>query len=144
MYRQSSPKRRSQEVEDILDDPDEKNSPLHQQKSINSESDNEKPPTDSETENNNTDNNGSRSPLLETRSRTTTMPKTKNEQKTSSSADNNNQESNMPAAEQETHELDMEGAVGGIDAFLVNNVPALNTKSEDSGCPSSDCEQGNL
>ncbi|XP_055309969.1 protein pecanex [Sitodiplosis mosellana] len=93
--------------------------------------------TDSENEM----NNGSQSPLLETRARTSIFrsnsPKNECDTKT-------NDNENEPKTDGTTANTDgvedaydaEEGAVGGV-----NSASIIVPKSEDSGCPSSDCEQ---
>lgn len=108
---------------------------MHHRKSLTSESDNERPrtqSTDSEPE-----NNGSRSPLLDTKTRAAIFTESqkqnaKCDSKTTNSTDNKTNDSFATE--------DLEGAVGGVNIPLPSNAPP-NTKSEDSGCPSSDCEQ---
>lgn len=109
-----------------------------QRKSTTSESDNDRPITQSTDSD---ENNGSRSPLLfDVKKR----PIIYSAQKQSTDCDKNNKQDEAPddkATDQmklslpspEIDEDDL-GAVGGAP-----NAP--NTKSEDSGCPSSDCEQ---
>lgn len=108
-------------------------------KSTTSDSDNDRPitqSTDSDTE-----NNGSRSPLLDIKKRSTEYFIHKQE------CDNSNiQQETTPVKEASQMNLslpspvdeDEEGAVGGLSPSMPN---AAHTKSEDSGCPSSDCEQ---
>lgn len=111
-------------------------------KSTTSESDNERrmtQSTDSDTE-----NNGSQSPLLDGKLRAAIFSADENSE--ASQYKRTNKISNgiqsklrntFPVSP--TVELDEEiGAVGGQE--LPANIPS-NTKSEDSGCPSSDCEQ---
>lgn len=112
-------------------------------------SDTERPRTQS-TDSENEINTGSQSPLLDTRTRPTIFSstpkpiecdtKTKTAQKLTATetksvdTPNDNNPNNLDDSE--------EGAVGGIDTpGLIINIPTTNTKSEDSGCPSSDCEQ---
>lgn len=117
---------------------------LRQRKSTTSDSDNDRPitqSTDSDTE-----NNGSRSPLLEMKKRPIIV--STGSQAKSTDCDNSMRDSEgagqrqgermqLPLPSPDDDDLGP-GAVGGVSPNAPN---APNTKSEDSGCPSSDCDQ---
>lgn len=116
-------------------------------------SDMERPRTQS-TDSENEINTGSQSPLLDTRTKPTifsSTPKPECDTKTKTGSKSIETKSidamaRSPNDNNLTHLDDSEeGAVGGIDlpesGTMIINIPRTNTKSEDSGCPSSDCEQ---
>lgn len=115
-------------------------------------SDTERPRTQS-TDSENEINAGSQSPLLDTRSKPTffsSTPKPECDTKTKTGSKSIETKSIQAMArspnDSNSNNLDdsEEGAVGGIDvpeSGMIINIPTTNTKSEDSGCPSSDCEQ---
>lgn len=112
------------------------NNILHR-KSTTSESDNEHPRTQST--DSDTENNGSRSPLLDSKTRTAIFNANQKECDNKKGNLMNETKTKNTVQISPPVELDESGAIGGSN-LLPANIPA-NTKSEDSGCPSSDCEQ---
>lgn len=98
----------------------------------------ERPRTQSTDSENEVNNNGSQSPLLDTRDRPTIFSSSSKKPECDTRETNEGPESKSNGTVPGSPD-DEEGAVGG-EIPLPLNVPA-NTKSEDSGCPSSDCEQ---
>lgn len=86
--------------------------------------------TDSENEM----NNGSQSPLLEPRERTAIFSSNTSKCDNNIKPNDTYDESKIDSIAEDNMDDAEEGAVGGVD-------PAIVPKSEDSGCPSSDCEQ---
>lgn len=122
------------------------------------ESDTERPRTQS-TDSENEINTGSQSPLLDSRPRPTIFSSTPKpnecDTKTKSNSASKSGAESKPAVDamaissndkntKNNYDDSEEGAVGGIEtpiSGLPINIHPTNTKSEDSGCPSSDCEQ---
>lgn len=107
-------------------------------KKHSSELDIDRPRTQS-TDSENEINNGSQSPLLDSRPRTTICSSSSLKKECDTQKPDGANELQPDNAAQRTPDDD-EGAVGGMSR-LPMNLPTANTKSEDSGCPSSDCEQ---